>query len=58
MVFLIPTYLHYSPLIYMNINRLHIGQYLLHYELAGGVGAAGAVGTMVAVGATGGTFRA
>ena len=33
-------------------GRLHVGQYLLHQELVGGVGAAGAAGPTGAVGGT------
>ncbi len=36
-------------------QRLHVGQYLLHQELVGGVGAAGAVGATGAVGVAGET---
>ncbi len=43
---------------YMLKRRLHVGQYFLHQELLGGVGAAlatGAAGATGAVGATGAT---
>ncbi len=40
------------------IFRLHVGQYLLHQELVGGVGGAGAVGATGAAGAVGATGAA
>ena len=38
---------------YSVVKRLYDGQYLLHQELVGGVGAEGAVGATGAVGPTG-----
>ena len=37
----------------VSFRRLHVGQYLLHQELAGAMGATGAVGAMGATGAAG-----
>ncbi len=47
-----------SKHLYSLQKRLHVRQYLLHWELVGGVGAAGAVGATGAVGAVGATGAA